>query len=207
MFIPLTINPRLISTPLPDYLHTSTMTRNKQRVLLALYLRPTQPNSPHYALITTPKIKRRHKSRVITGTRWHAHSVMTIVGGQPDITWHKEITYVQNLDEEPNLLVCGVVGKVVNPNLAETILYGTRIIQADDVRKDQARLFDSAQFAKDALWELRHRGAITSINWAKAQGELLAYMRKYRDKGRWSTRFIWHHVPIIDLVTGKELRS
>lgn len=183
------------------------MARNKQRVLLALYLRPTQPNSPHYAIIVTPKIKGPNRPRIITGTRYHAHSVLTMVEGQPDVRWHKEISYVQNLDEEPSLLVCGVVGKVVNPNLAETLLYDTRVYQADDVHRDQARQFDSAHFAKDALWRLRDAGAITAINWAKAQEEVLAYMRKYRDKGRWRTRFVWPHVPIIDLMKGKELRS
>lgn len=183
------------------------MTRNKQRILLALYLRANHPNSPHYAIIVTPKIKSRNKPKLITGTRYHAHSAMTLVNGQPDIHWHKEISYVQDIDDEPNLLVCGVIGKVLNPNLAETILYDTRVYQADDAAKDQARQFDSAHFAKDAVWRLRNAGAITAINWAKAEDELLAYMRKYRANGRWRLGFVWPHVPIIDLMRGKELRS
>lgn len=183
------------------------MARNKQRVLLALYARPTQPNSPHHAIIVTPKIKARNKPRIITGTRYHAHSVLKIINGQPDIWWQKEISYVENLDEELSLLVCGVIGKVVNPNLAETILYDTRVYQADDIDRDQARLFDSVQFAKDAVWRLRDAEAITAVNWAKAQEELMDYMRKYRDNGRWRSGIVWPRVPIIDLMKGKELRK
>lgn len=186
------------------------MTRNKHRLLLALYARPQFPNSTHYALLLTPKIFQQHrdKKQLITGFKYHARNILTMINGEPDIPWRKEIVYCHNLDTEPNLLVCGVIAKVKDVTRFEAVLHHTPVYQIDDFDTDMARSFNCASFVKDAFQRLRKESVVTRwADFSKAEEELLAYMREYRERGRWGTATHYDIVPVLDLMTHKELRS
>lgn len=183
------------------------MARNKHRILLALYARPKYPDSPHYALLLTPKIKRRNKREPITGTKYHAKNVVAVIDGQADIPWRKDISYIGDINRDANLLVCGVIAKVLDLDHTEYLLHHTPVYQIDDPDREKARSFNCVAFVKDAVKRLRDAGAVTWMDWSRAEEDLLAYMRKYREQGRWSPGAIHDNVPIIDLMTGKKLRK
>lgn len=183
------------------------MPRNKQRILLALYARPKYPNSPHYALLLTPKIKRWTKKQPIAATKYQVKHIVTMINGQPDIPWRKDIAYIGDINRDQDLLVCGVIAKVLDPVRTEILLHQTPVYQVDDPDEDKARSFDNVEFVKDAVRRVRDAGAVTWTDWSKAEEDLLAYMRKYREQGRWSSSGHRGSVPIIDLMTGKELRK
>ncbi|KAF7594419.1 hypothetical protein BBP40_009239 [Aspergillus hancockii] len=86
---------------------------NKPRLLLALYARPKHPESYHCALLISPKIETTPSKKRLSAFKYHIRNTIANINDQLSELWRFERDVVENLNQEPRLLVCVVIGKVL----------------------------------------------------------------------------------------------
>ncbi|KAJ5569485.1 uncharacterized protein N7459_008915 [Penicillium hispanicum] len=186
----------------------ASMKRNKPRLMLGLYARPKHPDAPHYALLITPKSNLQKGRRPITATKYHVKNTLLYTEGVVTQPWRYQQVPVPDLDKDPRLLVCAIIGKVLDMDKLSARLAQIPIYQTDDPDQEKARAFDCRTWVRDAVEALQSTGCIAAMDWRTADGGTRAYMEQKRSEGRWNAaqsescsgdRSV---VPIVDLLTG-----
>lgn len=199
---------------LPLHLHQASHTmkrlinRNKPRLLLGLYARPKHPDSPHYALLITPKIT-PSQNQALPASKYHVKNTLEVVNDQPSQPWRFEQTSLQDIAEDPRLLVAVVIGKVVSLDTAEETLRQTPVYQIHDPDREKALTFDCRIWVRDALDGLRASDCVSSlVDWDTLDQRALGYMQQKKESGIWiagrgeSGKV---GIPVLDLLTGEEV--
>lgn len=187
------------------------MVRNKQRLQLALYARPKHPDSYHYALFITPKTGSRQNNtssqKPFSVTKFHVKNTLQNINGETVQPWRFERMVISDLLQEPRLLVCVVIGKVL-PDAVEQEFPRVKIYQVDDPDQTKAQAFDCRTWVEAALDELRGSGAVSGLlDWETIEKSALEFVARKKDEGRWKVerRGDDVRVPTMDLLAGREL--
>ncbi|KAK6829009.1 hypothetical protein RU639_003332 [Aspergillus parasiticus] len=160
-----------------------TSQRNKPRLLLALYARPKYPESYHYALLITPKITAAQNAKSLRATKYHVKNTVENIKDRISQPWRFERAVIDDINLEPWLLACVVIGKVVSQEQVERVFGETPVYQVDNPDKDKA-------------W--------------RGFGNRMLFLRYLIGK-RWRPG-LWNasvkvRVPIMDVVTGSEIST
>ncbi|QRD85411.1 hypothetical protein F9C07_2254184 [Aspergillus flavus] len=99
--------------------YETTSQRNKPRLLLALYARPKYPESYHYALLITPKITAVQNTKSLRATKYHVKNTIENIKDRISQPWRFERVVIDDINLEPWLLTCVVIGKVVSQEHVE----------------------------------------------------------------------------------------
>jgi hypothetical protein len=182
------------------------MPRNKPRLQLALYARPKNPGTYHYALLIAPKnaaaqapvVKHHVKNTLLVDDR-----------GEATQPWRYERTVISNIEAEPRLLARIIIAKMAKPaDEVQRILEDVPIYQVEDLEKAEDQTFTCKTWVRDVLRELIGQGALAANvgEWDVVEREALNYLDRKRAQGRWDTT--WKGAsgtPLMDLLDGKEI--
>ena len=181
------------------------MARNKPRLLLALYARPKNPNSSHYALFIMPKHAADKQRRGLSATKLHALNALQVVKGEAVQPWRFERTSTADLNDERRLLACVVVAKITDETAVARTLEAVPLYQDDNPDQAKAQSFDCVAWVREAIGRLKGSKAIASLpSFDTVQHEALGYLARKRHQSRWSEPYEYG-VPIFDLVQGSEI--
>lgn len=191
------------------------MVRNKPRLELALYARPKHAGTYHYALFIAPKSRIHQKKKngiAPSATKFHVKNTLQEVDGQIEQPWRFESVHIPDLTQEPRLLVCLVIGKIVSTDdeAVERVLRGVPIYQVDDEDQEKAQLFTCRTWVRAALEELRESGVVAGMaDWNIIQQRGVEYVAKKNLEGRWEVGWGGGQgglgIPTKDLLVGREL--
>ncbi|BDD56214.1 hypothetical protein MPDQ_005618 [Monascus purpureus] len=187
------------------------MPSNKPRLQLALYARPKHPDSPHYALLITPKITGQYTSTTtLPATKFHVKNTLQNIDCQLSQPWRFERIPLSDLSRDPRLLACFVIGKIAPRAIeaVENIIAQVPVYQIDDPDQAKAQSFNCCTWVEDVLTQLRgsgHVARLMDMDWQTVQKEALAYVVSKRREGRWDAGRCADDVPVMDLLTGTEL--
>jgi hypothetical protein len=160
--------------------------RHKPRLLLALYARPRHPDSYHYAILITPKRTQRDNAP-IPATKYHVKNTLTNTGAGLSQPWRFERSSLENLHDDPRMLVAVVVGKVLSLEMVEEVFRRTPIYQRDDPDRDRALEFDCRTWVRDALEGVRGSGGVSGLmEWETLEEQALTYVREKKAERRWT---------------------
>jgi hypothetical protein len=91
-----------------------------------------------------------------------------------------------DLNQEPRVLVCVVIGKVLSAVCAERVLCETPVYQVDDVDQDKAAAFNCREWVVDPLERLRGSDAVSSVfARGKVERNAVEYVDEKKNMGRW----------------------
>ncbi|RHZ61292.1 hypothetical protein CDV55_104614 [Aspergillus turcosus] len=183
--------------------------RNKRRLLLALYARPRHPDSYHYAILITPKITPKDNPP-IPATKYHVKNTLTNTEAGLSQPWRFEQSSLENIHDDPRMLVAVVVGKVLSVEMVEEVFRRTPIYQADDPDRDRASEFDCRTWVRDALEGVRGSGGVSGLmEWETLEEQALRYVREKKAEGRWTAGGAVgggdKRVAMLDLFTRREI--
>ncbi|RHZ53106.1 uncharacterized protein CDV56_103055 [Aspergillus thermomutatus] len=160
--------------------------RNKPRLLLGLYARPRHPDSYHYAILITPKIRPRDKLP-IPATKYHVKNTLTNTEAGLSQPWRFERSSLKNIHDDPRILVAVVVGKVLSVEMVEEVFWRTPVHQYDDPDRDRASEFDCRTWVRSALERVRGSGGVSGLmKWETLEEQALRYVREKKAEGRWT---------------------
>lgn len=180
---------------------------DKPQLLLACYENTEDTESPHVALLIIPKLERDKSGQVklpIEGIKYHVKNKLLTSKGEVSQPWFFERVDFRNLDAEPGILVCVVIGKVLD------LARAANVMAAVPVYQDHMYSFGSRVWAQQAIELLLAAGATTGVYGKTALGGVDSYLREKRGEGRWSGgRRVWptSTVPILDMTTGVQERN
>lgn len=183
---------------------------DKPRLLLAYYEQPQDPANPRVALMIAPKFERDKSGQLklpIPATKYYVHNTLVTHQGDVAQPWRFARVDTSNLDDEPNLLICVVIGKVLDPERAPDVL------SAIPVYQDHMYMFGSRIWVEQAIEIMLAAGITTGLYARTALGGADSYLKEKRAEGRWSQqcggRRVWPAptVPILDMTTGKQERT
>ncbi|KAE8333796.1 hypothetical protein BDV39DRAFT_165237 [Aspergillus sergii] len=185
--------------------------RNKPRLLLALYARPKYPESYHYALLITPKITAAQNTKSLRATKYHVKNTIENIKDCISQPWRFERAVIDDINPEPWLLACVVIGKVVSQEQVERVFGATPVYQVDDPDKDKALAFDCRSWVVEAVERLRKSDVVSSLlDWETLERRAVEYVEGKKRMGRWNAgqdASVKLRVPIMDLVTGSEIST
>ncbi|KAJ5223894.1 hypothetical protein N7468_008436 [Penicillium chermesinum] len=192
--------------------------RNKPRVLLALYAQPDQPEYPHYALLITPKFKPSLHQNLgdkeqapIPATKYHVQKSRQNLQGELFRPWQFEKTDIADIDRDPGILVCTMIGKVLDLKRLKYVLPTTPVYQLNHPDQVRALNFDDHTWARDGYQELKDHHIIAGIDWTAAEEGANAFMRQKHNNDPWAAGCSEGRnqplVPIVDLTSGCMLRT
>ncbi|KAE8356968.1 hypothetical protein BDV28DRAFT_144636 [Aspergillus coremiiformis] len=188
--------------------------RNKPRLLLALYARPKHPESYHYALLISPKITAaliNPPAKRLSATKYHVKNTIENINNQISQPWRFEQAEINDVNQEPRLLVCVVIGKVLAQERVERVFHATPVCQIDDADREKALAFDCRSWVIDVVEGLRQSDAVSSLlDWGLLERKTVEYVNGKKRTGRWGAgrdagKILG--VPILDLITGMEINS
>lgn len=179
------------------------MPRNKSRLQLALYARPKQPGTYHYALFVSPK-----STKQMLATKHHVKNTVQNIAGEVTQPWRYERLAISNVQLEPRLLSRIIIAKITSPDTLEGILGATRVYQIDDSNQAEAQSFSCSTWVQAGLEELSRQGAIVGLlgEWEEIQKKAVEYVERKRAAGRWNGGLKGEAgVPMMDLLKGREI--
>ena len=181
------------------------MSRNKPRLQLALYARPKQPGTFHYALFVSPKSTNQKLANSVT--KHHVKNTVQNISGEVTQPWRHERLAISDILLEPRLLVRVIVAKITSPDTLEEILGGARVYQIDDLNQAKAQSFSCSTWVQAVLEELSRQGVITGLGeWKEIQKKAVQYVERKRVAGRWNGGLKGEiGVPMLDLLSGREI--
>ncbi|KAE8136018.1 hypothetical protein BDV38DRAFT_250410 [Aspergillus pseudotamarii] len=185
--------------------------RNKPRLLLALYARPKHPESYHYALLICPKITTAQNAKPRPATKYHVKNTIDNINDRISQPWRFERSMIDDINLQPRLLVCVVIGKIVSQEHVERMFGDTPVYQVDHPDKEKALGFDCRSWVVDAVERLRQSGVVSSLlDWELLERKAVEYVEGKKRMGRWNAGqdvSAKLGVPIMDLITGSEIST
>ena len=115
------------------------MPRNKPRLQLALYARPKQRGTYHYALFVSPKSTKQKLAN--SATKHHVKNTVQNISGEVSQPWRYERLTISNVQLEPRLLIRIIIAKITSSDMLEEILEVTLIYQINDLNQVKAQSF------------------------------------------------------------------
>jgi hypothetical protein len=181
------------------------MPRNKSRLQLALYARPKQPGTCHYALFVSPKSTKQKLAN--SATKHHVKNTVQNISGEVTQPWRYERLAISNVQLEPRLLIRIIIAKITSPDTLEGILGAARVYQIDDSNQAEAQSFSCLTWVQAALEELSRQGAVVGLGeWEEIQKKAAEYVERKRAAGRWNGDSKGEvGVPMLDLLNGREI--
>ncbi|OGM51334.1 hypothetical protein ABOM_000309 [Aspergillus bombycis] len=185
--------------------------RNKPRLLLALYARPKHPENYHYALLIVPKITAAQNTKPLPGTKHHVKNTIENINDRISQPWRFERAVIEDINLEPRLLVCVVIGKVLSLENVERVFGDTPIYQVEDPDQEKALAFDCRSWVVDAVERLRKSDGVSSLlDWGMLERRAVEYVEEKKRMGRWNAGQDASpklRIPIMDLITGAEIST
>lgn len=188
---------------------------NKPRLLLALYT-ADGADHPRYALLVTPKFKPSlHRNPgdkeddPVPVTKYFVRKSRRNLQNELFKPWHFEKEEIADIDRDPGILVCTVVGKVLDAKKFPEAIASTPIYQLNNADQQKALDFDDRMWAKDAFQKLNREGIIAGMDWRTAEGGTNSFMRQKHTDDFWAVTIEGRnlpYVPIVDLLSGSVLR-
>ncbi|KAK6442469.1 hypothetical protein LTR95_001301 [Oleoguttula sp. CCFEE 5521] len=179
------------------------MPRIKHRLHLALYARPKHPGTYHYALFIAlkngqgPTTKHHVKNTLLVDDRGHATT-----------PWRYENLIVDDIESEPRLLVRVVLGKVVRVDAeVQRVVGSVPVMDAKELVSEASETFNCISWVRDVFQELVTQKAIAArhADWDEIQRQAVEYVDRKREAGRWDGKWEGDGVPLMDLMTDKEI--
>jgi hypothetical protein len=164
-----------------------------------------QPDSYHWALFLAPKDASQKNADSVRYTKYHIKNTIDNTHSGPSPPWRYERVDVDDISDEPFLLVQIVVGKVLDVALLERVLEYTPIYQEDDPDEDMANRFSCRTWLADALERLRKEQVVSCVpEWSAVEAAGVNYVQKKKNEGWWDLKMP-QAIPVYDMLTEEEL--
>ena len=145
----------------------------------------------------------------IAGTKYHVRRSRLNLQGELFKPWELERVNFPEIDRDPGLLVCTVIGKVLDIRMVAETISSMPIYQLNHPHQDKALNFDDHMWTRDAYESLKIHGYVAGLDWRTVEGGTNAFMRQKHSDDPWAVTNDGRNlpfVPIVDLISGSMLR-